>query len=157
MQVGVEAVIEAPCETVFAVVADIERWPRFISGVESVELLGGGAMVVGTRFRETRVMFGRRATEEMTVAEMAPPRRLVLTALNHGTAYRAEHSLGPMGQHTRLKLVFDGRPATLVAWLLMPLGMLFRGALKRQLAADLADLKREAERQAGRGGALRSP
>jgi len=151
MQVGIEAVIEAPFATVFAAVADIPAWPQFISGIESVEMLIGGPVAAGMRFRETRVMFGRRATEEMMVAEIAPPRRLVLTALNHGAAYRVEHLLEPAGAHTRLRLVFEGRPVTLVARLLMPLGLLFRGAVKHQLAADLADLKREAERRAREG------
>ena len=37
---------------------------------------------------------------------------------------------------------------TLLARLLAPLGLLFQGTVKRQLAADLADLAREAERRA---------
>ena len=47
-----------------------------------------------------------------------------------------------------LELAFEGRPVTLLARLLAPLGLLFQGTVKRQLAADLADLAREAERRA---------
>lgn len=99
-------------------------------------------------------MFGRMATEEMTVAGMEVPRKLVLTAFNRGTAYRAEHLVVAQGTGTRVALDFEGRPVTLAARLFMPLGLLFLGSMKRQPATDLADLKREAERR-HRAGATR--
>ena len=134
MQIAVECLVEAPPEVVFAAAADISNWPRFISGVQSVELLTPGPVAVGTRFRETRIMFGRQATEEMTVAEIEPPHRLVLTAFNHGTAYRAEHLFAAEGAGTRIDARLRG-PAgrRSLARLLTPLGLLFLGTLRRQL------------------------
>ena len=148
MRITVQLKIDAPPDVAFALVADIPGWPRVISGIQSVDMLTPGPVAVGTRFRETRLMFGRQATEEMTVAEIEAPRRLILTAFNHGTAYRAEHLFEAHGGGTKLELAFEGRPVTLLARLLAPLGLLFRGTVKRQLAADLADLAREAERRA---------
>ena len=148
MRIAIQAEIDAPPDVAFALVADIPAWPRVISGVQSVEMVTPGAVAVGTRFRETREMFGRQATEEMTVAEIEAPLRLVLTAFNHGTAYRAEHLFEAHGGGTKLELAFEGRPVTLLARLLAPLGVLFLGTVKRHLEADLADLAREAERRA---------
>jgi hypothetical protein len=91
----------------------------------------------------------------MTVAEILPPRRLVLTASNHGTLYRVTHLLEVTPAGSRHTLSFEGRPVTLLARLLAPLGFLMLGAVKRQLAGDLADLKREAERR-HRGAATTS-
>ena len=147
MQIAVECFVETPPDVAFSAAIDISDWPRFISGVQSVELLTPGPVGAGTRFRETRSMFGRQATEDMTLAEIEPPRRFLLTAFNHGTAYRAENLFAPEGAGTRMTLVFEGRPATLLARLFAPLGWLFLGTLKRQLESDLADLKREAERR----------
>jgi hypothetical protein len=93
------------------------------------------------------MMHGSRATEEMTVAELAPPSRLVLTAENHGARYRAEHLFASEAGGTRLTLSFEGKPLTLFAYLMMPLGYLLAGAVRRQLEADLADLKRRAEQR----------
>ncbi len=155
MRMSVETLIDAPPQVVFAAIADIESWSSMISAISEIVLLTPGPVAVGTRFRETREMFGRKATEEMTVAEIEPPRRLVLTAFNHGTAYRVEHLLAAEGTGTRVTLAFEGRPVTLAARLLMPLGLLFRGTVRRQLASDLADLGREAERR-HRDGAPRS-
>lgn len=153
MQIGIDALVEAPPEVVFATVADIPAWPRYISSIERIEMLTPGPVAPGLHFREVRTMFGRQATEEMTVAELTPPLRLVLTAFNHGTAYRAEHLCEPQGRQTRLRLVFEGRPVTLLARLFTPLGLLFAGSVRRHLEADLADLKREAERRhRGEGG-----
>jgi uncharacterized membrane protein len=147
MQIAISAAVDAPLDVAFATALDIANWPQFMSAIRSVELLTPGPPAVGTRFRETRVMFGRAASEEMTVAELEPPRRLALTAFNHGTAYRAEHRFESVGAATRVELVFEGRPVTLAARLFMPLGLLFMGSVRRQLEADLADLKRETERR----------
>jgi hypothetical protein len=148
MQCSVERLFAAPREIVFAVAIDIPRWPEVISSIDRIELLTPGPIAVGSRFRETRRMFGREATEEMTVSELAPPQRFVLTAENHGTRYRAEHVLAPADTATRLTLVFSGEPVSFSARLLSPLGWLMSGHLKKQLEADLDDLQRAAERLA---------
>ena len=155
MRMSVETLIDAPPHGVFAILADLHAWPSVISAI------AGGhaprrAVAVGTRFRETREMFGRKATEEMTVAEIEPPRRLILTAFNHGTAYRVEHLLAAEGTGTRVTLAFEGRPvATPRRGCCCRLACSFRGTVRRQLASDLADLGREAERR-HRDGAPRS-
>jgi len=151
MQVDLETTIHATPSGVFTIAADIARWPDFISAIDSVEVLTPGPVGVGTRFRETRKIFGSSATEDMTVAEFAPPHRFVLTAQNHGTAYRAEHTFEPTGDGTRMRLSFEGLPTSLLARLMTPIGLLFLGSVKRQLAADLADMRREAERRHSAG------
>ena len=147
MQVRVSSVVAAPPETTFAVAVAIAHWPDIIGAIERVEVLTPGPVTVGTRFRETRTMFGRSTTQEMTVAELDPPRRLVLTAHNHGTNYRAEHLFEPAGNGTRLTLTFVGQPQSMLARIFSPIGYMMLGTVRRQLASDLADLAREAERR----------
>ena len=96
-------------------------------------MLTPGPVAVGTSFRETRIMFGRQATEEMTFAEVEPPHRFVFTAFNHGTAYRAEHTFAADARGTRMRLAFEGQPSTLVSRLFAPLGRLFAGTVQRQI------------------------
>lgn len=148
MRIVMATVVDAPQDVTFATVTDIAGWPRIAGAIRKTEILTAGPVSVGTRFRETRMMYGREATEEMTVAELDPPRRFVLTAFNHGTAYRVEHLLEPQGAATRMTLAFEGRPVSLLARLFMPLGRLFVSSVRRQLQADLAGLEREAERRA---------
>ncbi|HRD75791.1 MAG TPA: SRPBCC family protein, partial [Hyphomicrobiaceae bacterium] len=110
MQVAVETQIIAPPETVFDTLADIQRWPEFISAIEAIELLNADTFAQGLRFRETRIMFGRKASEEMTVVTLERPRLMVFTAESHGTRYRSEHRIAPEGTGTHLTLMFEGRP-----------------------------------------------
>ncbi len=140
--------IAAPPAAVFAVMMDISRWPQIIRGIERIEVLTAGPIGAGARFRETRTMFGRTATEEMTVAEVVSPQRLVFTAENHGTRYRVVHSVQAAPDGARLTVAFEGTPVTITARLLSAIGVLFAGALRRQLESDLADIKAEAERRA---------
>jgi hypothetical protein len=153
MQIEVETDIAAPPEVVYATITDIAHWQDFLRAIERLEILTPGPVAVGTKFRETRQMFGRSATEEMTVALLDPPRRFDLTAENHGTRYRAEHAIAPTAGGSRLRLVFGGEAMTVGAKLGMLLGAAFKGAVKKQLQSDLADVKAEAERRANADGA----
>jgi carbon monoxide dehydrogenase subunit G len=147
MQIELETIIAAPPAAVFSTLAAVGNWAQFMSGIDSVEMLTPGAIAAGTRFRETRTMFGKTAIEEMTVVEIAPPNRLLLTAFNHGTAYRVDHKLATATDGTRLSLQFSGTPVTLIARIFAPLGLLFAGSVRKQIEKDLADFKREAERR----------
>ena len=148
MKMEVETEIAAPPHVVYATVTDIENWQTFIRGIERLEILNPGPLAVGTKFRETRTMLGRTATEEMTVAALTPPGRFDLTAENHGTRYNAHHEITATVGGSRLKLVFEGTAVTLGAKLGMLVGVLFKGAVKKQLQADMEDIKAEAERRA---------
>lgn len=64
MQITVECFVETPPDATFSAAIDISNWPRFISGVQSVELLTPGPVAAGTRFREARSMVGRQASED---------------------------------------------------------------------------------------------
>jgi uncharacterized protein YndB with AHSA1/START domain len=147
METKVEIEIGAPPTIVYATATDVAQWPQFISGIEQVEILTAGPIQVGTRFRETRIMFGRRASEEMAVAALEPPHRFVLTAENHGTRYVATHEIVSAGAVSRLMLTFEGKPVAMAARLFSIIGLLFMGAVTRKLEADLQQLKAEAERR----------
>lgn len=78
--IEVSQAVAAPAPVVWSLITDIEHSPEVISGIRSVERLDDGdGFGVGTRWRETRVMFGRSASEEMTI-----------TAVDPGWSYTAE-------------------------------------------------------------------
>lgn len=57
--------IAAPPSAVWRVLTALDEAPTTLRGVKAVERLDGTGYEVGTRWRETRVMFGQSATEEM--------------------------------------------------------------------------------------------
>jgi hypothetical protein len=151
----VSALVAAPPEFVFDRAIDVLRWPERISGVKAIELLTPGPVRVGTRFRETREMFGRLATEEMEFTAIELPRSFTLEAHSHGMHYISRRRCDPDGSGTRLALEFSGRAERLLARLMMPLGWLMVGAVRKVLEQDAADLKAAVEQAyaAASGGA----
>lgn len=146
--IRVERPVAAPPERVWAIVTDLERSPTVIGGIDRVERLDGGAgFGVGTRWRETRTIFGKEATEVMEIAAMEPGRSYVATAASRGMRYRTEVGVEGAGPGaSRLWMTMsgeaEGAAARVMAVLLAPL---FRGATRRLLAKDLDDIAAAAE------------
>ena len=139
--------IAAPPEKVFAVASDFAGAAERIDGILRVEMLTPGPLAVGTRFRETRKMFGKEASEEMTVVELDAPRRYVLLAESHGSRYRSELRFEPEGAGTEIVMTFRGEPLTLAAKVMSVLMKPMLESMVKLCARDLADLKRWIEAQ----------
>ncbi len=143
--VTIEKRIEAAPERVFAVATDLDDLTETISGIVSVEVLTEGPVGHGTRWRETRVLHGRRATEEMGITGFDPPRSFVVEAASHGAEYRTEFRFEPEGAGTRVTLVFSARPVRLLARVLSVLSAAMMGSVRKAIEQDLEDVKRAAE------------
>lgn len=140
--------IAAPVERVFACMTNFAHAPEHIPGIKRVEMLTDGPVGVGTKFKETRVMFGKEATETMEVSRFDAPRSYTLGAVSCGMAYESIFHFEPDGAGTRLKMQFQGKPLTLVAKLLSPITKLLMGGMMRKcLLADMEGMKRAAEKQ----------
>lgn len=87
--VEITTTIAAPLARVFALFTDLEHAAQNIAAIQSLELLTPGPMRKGTRFRETRVMFGKQATEEMEVVDFVPGRSYSVAAESCGARYLA--------------------------------------------------------------------
>ena len=146
MKFKVETVIKAPRQRVFGQAIDVANWDKIVTAIEKIEILTPGPIGVGTRFRETRKMFGQEASEEMTFAEFEPGSRFLLTAHSHGTRYRTEHMFSDYRDGTRLMITFEGKPVSHAARLMSPFGWLMCWSLQNMLAGDLDDLKSAVER-----------
>lgn len=140
--------VAAPVERVWALATDLEGSPRVVRGIEAVEVLTPGPFGVGTRWRETRRMFGRSATEEMTVTEVEPQRCYATEASGPGVTYVSTLAFAPAPDGgTDVTATFGGRPTTTVGRVLAALtGALGRRAIGRALAQDLEDIATAAER-----------
>lgn len=143
--VSISRRIAAPIDVVFDLCSDIEHAAGRIKAIKRIEMLTPGQVGVGTRFKETRIMFGREATEEMTFTGFEPPHGYVLEAHSCGTHYRTEFRLTPEGNQTIVQVTFNARPESLVARLLSPLMWLMKGMLVKCLTQDLDDVQAAAE------------
>ena len=151
MEIHITRTIAAPPETVWAVITDIPNSPQVISGIDSVDMLGGPeGFGVGTRWRETRTMFGKEATEEMEVSAAAPGASYSVVAASHGMRYESTFTLQPTSADAcTLIMVFEGEPTSAVSRAMAAtIGRLFVGQTRKALAKDLEDIAAASEAQA---------
>ncbi|MCG8451395.1 MAG: SRPBCC family protein [Pirellulales bacterium] len=141
---------EAPHELVFELASDLEHAADNIRSIERLEVLTPGAVGVGTRFRETRVMFGKRSTEEMEVTAFEPTHGYTVECESCGGYFRAEYKFVGDISGTHVQLDFDTWPVSFMAKLFYPLSILMLGPMKKMVEADLEDLKTIAENRAKR-------
>ncbi|MEZ5990603.1 MAG: SRPBCC family protein [Planctomycetota bacterium] len=137
--------VDAPPERVFDVASDFANAGRNIRAITSLEVLTAGPIGVGTRFRETRTMFGRPATEEMVIIGFERPRSYTVGCENHGCTYRTEFRFEPTAGGTEIAMTFEAVPRTLAAKVM---GFLLRPLLRKcikETEKDLDDLKAVAE------------
>ena len=135
--------VAASAETVWRVLTDLDRAEETISAITEIERLDGGtAFGVGTRWRETRIMFGRTATEEMEVTRIDPGRYYVVEAESHGARYRSEMTVEPIAEAAyRLTMSFGAEAqGTISKILALTMGRLFERSTRKALQKDLADI-----------------
>lgn len=140
--------VGAPPEAVWGVITDVGSFAETISAVEAVERLDDGTgFDVGTRWRETRKMFGRQATEEMEVTNVDAGRSYVTEAESHGAHYRAVTTVEPRGESGSLvTMTFGATPRSTVAKIAdATIGRFFRGATAKALQKDLDDIAAAAQ------------
>ncbi|MEM1329374.1 MAG: SRPBCC family protein [Planctomycetota bacterium] len=142
---AVETRIEAPVDRVFAMSCDFENAVNVIEAIKKVEMLTDGPVRVGTRFRETRVMFGRETTEEMEVTALTPGKSYEISADSCGCDLTCLVWFQPDGDATRLGFDMRSKPRTLAAKVMSPLGALMAGSMRKALLSDLESIKRAAE------------
>lgn len=146
-QVELSRHVNAPVATVWAVATDLAGAPQVLRGVDRVEMLTPGGFGVGTRWRETRTMFGRQATEELAVAAVEPERSYTVRAAGSGAQYVSTFAFTPTAGGTVVTVTFGAAATTGVARVLAALtGPLARRAVERALREDLEDLAQAAER-----------
>ncbi|HYN94777.1 MAG TPA: SRPBCC family protein, partial [Pilimelia sp.] len=100
--VAVSDVIDAAPALVWALLTDVPGRGRWLSTVDSVDVVTPGVFRTGTVWRETRAMGdGGFVTEEFQVRECEAPRRFVVSSPGSGADYRMTYTLAPVevGRH----------------------------------------------------------
>lgn len=132
--------VGAPPERVFAFLADMNNWAKSISAIKKIEVLTPGPVGKGTRFKETRVMFGKEATETMEITEWDPPRGHTIEADSCGARFISTISIERSGGGSTITMHTRTVAQTFLAKLFAPLGYLMMGMMKKAMQKDLDDL-----------------
>ncbi len=146
-QLQCEITITAPLEEVFERATDFANLAEFVSGITNVEMLTDGPTCVGTRFRETRIIFGKEAVEEMEVTAFEQDKAIEIVADNCGVRYQTRYTFEQEGEdQTVVRLHMTATPLTTTAKVMgVVLTPLMKGTMCKCRENDLADLRRICE------------
>lgn len=135
---------------VWRVITDIEGSQDVLSGVTEIERLDDGdEFGVGLRWRETRVLFGKEATEEMEVTAVDEGRSYTVEAHSGGVHYRSVMSVEPDGDGARIRMSFageeEGKVGLVGRIVARTAGKAIEKATRKALQQDLDDIAAAAE------------
>lgn len=140
--------IAAPPDVLWTIMTDLGSFEETISAIQSVEALSEDTSFgIGTKWRETRRMFGKQATEVMWVTEIDPGRSYVVNAESHGAKYTTAMSVTPVGNDScEVTMDFGAEPVgTMAKIVTATIGRFFENATRKAFAQDLADIATVAE------------
>jgi uncharacterized membrane protein len=108
--------IDAPPERVFAVMADVERWPEWTPSVKKIVLLDKGPIRVGSRLR---IHQPKLPPAYWRVITIDPERGFASVSGAPGMRVTAVHAIEPRngGSRAMLSIRYSGVLAPVLVWL----------------------------------------
>ncbi|HIA92043.1 TPA: SRPBCC family protein [Candidatus Saccharibacteria bacterium] len=149
MRVEVSIDIDAPVDRVWGIITDIKNSAQHISAIEKIEVLKTPKSgLVDFKWKETRKLWGKEATEVMWITDVVDGESYRTRAESHGSIYQSGLSVSKHGDETQLTQFFEGEAVSLGAKVMNALtGWMLKGSLKKTIQKDLEDIKLAAENQ----------
>lgn len=107
-----ELTVNAPCQTVFDAMVDLDGFQHWMKGLVRVDKLSDGPMAVRSSWREVRKLYGREGGEVFEVSTYDPPGRLDLYVdgskgmIGKGW-YKFNHTLAEVDGGARTRMTTD--------------------------------------------------
>jgi uncharacterized protein YndB with AHSA1/START domain len=147
MLVEAQVTINGSRAAIWAAITNIEKAAETFSGIENIEVLEKPAKgLVGLRWRETRMYFGKPATVEKRVTDAAENEFYKTKAESDGFVFLSTMNISESSGVVTLTSSHDSRPQGLVAKLKSIPMPLFKGVVKKALLQDLNDIKSAIEK-----------
>jgi hypothetical protein len=149
MIVEAQVTINGSRPAIWAAITDIENASETISRIENIEVLEEPVHgLVGLRWRETRMLFGKPATVEKWITDAAENEFYKTRAEDNGFVFITTMSISESSGGVTLTSSHESNPQSIVAKLQsIPMGLLFKGVVKKAILQDLNDIKSAVERQ----------
>jgi hypothetical protein len=149
MLVEVQVTINGSKAAIWAAITDIENAAEAIRGIDHIELIDKPADgLVGLKWRETRMLFGKPATAEKWITDAAAHEFYKTRAESDGFVFLSTLSISESNGGMTLTSSHDSQPQSIGARLMaIPMGLLFKGVAKKALLQDLNDIKAAIEQE----------
>ena len=146
MLVEAQVTINASKAAIWDAITSIENASETISGIQNIEVVEKPANgLVGLRWRETRILFGKPATVEKWITDAAENEFYKTRAESDGFVFLSTLSMSGSSGNITLTSAHDSRPQGIVAKILSMPMILFKGVAKKALLQDLNDIKAAVE------------
>ena len=148
MVVDAQVTINGSRAAIWALITDIENGSKAITGIERIEIVERPRNgLVGLRWRETRMLFGKPATVEKWITEAVENESYTTRAEDGGFVFLATVRLSESSGGITVTSVHESAPQGIVARLKATPMILFKGVVKKALLQDLNDIKSAVERR----------
>src|SRR5262245_44864354 len=142
MLVEAQVTINGSTAAIWAAITNIENASKIISGIENIEVLEKPANgLVGLRWRETRMLFGKPATAEKWITDAAENEFYKTKAEDGGFVFLTTKRISESSGGMMLTESHETRPQGIVAKLKAIPMLFFKGVIKKALLQDLNDIK----------------
>ena len=147
MELSVFVEIEKPLEDVWKAIIDFKNCSSYIASIVKLEIIDEPKdTLIGFKWIETRVMFGKEATETMWITDYVENEYYQTRAESHGSIYISRLSIEREENHTKLTMSFSAEAQTFfVKMFSLCMGFVIKGSMKKALIKDLNDIKTHVE------------
>jgi Polyketide cyclase / dehydrase and lipid transport len=147
MLVEAQMTIQGSRAAIWAAITNIENAAETIKGIQKIEIVQRPASgLVGLRWRETRMLFGKPTTVEKWITEAVENESLQTRAEDSGFLFLTTMRITDGSGGMTLVSSHDSKPQGLVARLKSTPMFLFKGVIKKAIVKDLTDIKAAVER-----------
>src|SRR5262245_19622278 len=146
MIVEAQVTINGSKAAIWAAITNIENASEIISGILNIEVLEKPANgLVGLRWRETRMLFGKPATAEKWITDAAENEFYKTRAEDNGFVFLSTMSISEGSGGTTLTSSHETNPQGMVARFMSIPMILFKGLIRKALLQDLNEIKSAVE------------
>jgi len=148
MLVEAQVTINGSKAAIWAAITNIENASETISGILNIEVLEKPANgLVGLKWGETRMLFGKPATVEKWITDAAENEFYKTRAEDGGFVFLTTKSISECSGGMTLTESHVSKPQSIVAKLSVPMLFLFKGVVKKALLQDLHDFQAAVEQK----------
>ena len=148
MLVETQVTINAFKAAIWAAITNIENAAEIISGIEHIEVLEKPPNgLVGLKWRETRMLFGKPATVEKWITDAAENAFYTTRAEDGGFVFVSTMRIAERSGGMTLTSTHETRPQGIVASVQSLPMVLFKGVVKKAILQDLNDYKAAVEQE----------
>ncbi|MBX7220739.1 MAG: hypothetical protein K1Y36_12390 [Blastocatellia bacterium] len=147
MIVAAEVTINGSREAVWAAITNIGNAPDIISGIQKIEILEQPAQgIVGLKWRETRMLFGKPTSVEKWITDAAENEFYQTRAEDGGFVFVTTKRISENLDGMRLTESHETIPQGIIPTLMtIPMRLFFKGVIQKTALQDLNDIKTAVE------------